>query len=534
MTHMISGLYGKGGRMPEYILEMRHITKAFMGVKALNDVNLFVKRGEIHALVGENGAGKSTLMNILSGVYPCDSFTGEIILDGEECMFRHIKQSERKGIVIIHQELALIPYLAIAENMFLGNEQSGPMKGVIDWNKTVSQAAHHMKVVGLNENPNTLIQDIGVGKQQLVEIAKALVKDVKLLILDEPTAALNDKESEELLSLLVELKKKGTTAIIISHKINEVVKVADTITVIRDGETVETIPKDENISEDRIISGMVGRKISDRFPNRNNDIGQVIFEVKDWNVYDQNVETRKAISNVSFSAKKGEVVGFAGLMGAGRTELMMSLFGRSWGRKITGHVYKNGTEIQIADIPSAIGHGIAYVTEDRKNYGLILINDVKTNATLVNLHNIMGSGIIDNNREIEEAESLRTKLNIKCQSINSIVASLSGGNQQKVVLAKWISSEPDVLILDEPTRGIDVGAKFEIYNMINALAAEGKCVIMVSSEMPELLGMCDRIYVVNEGELVGEFSKHEASQENIMRCIMHHNKEEQDERAEEY
>ena len=512
--------------MPTNILEMRHITKSFTGVKALNDVNLSVKRGEIHALVGENGAGKSTLMNILSGVYPYDSFEGKITLDGEECMFRHIKQSEKKGIVIIHQELALIPYLSIAENMYLGNEQCGTIHGVIDWNKTKSEAATHMKVVGLHENPNTLIQDIGVGKQQLVEIAKALVKDVKLLILDEPTAALNDKESEDLLDLLIELKKNGTTAIIISHKINEVVRVADTITVIRDGETIETLSKDDNINEDRIISGMVGRKISDRFPERKNEIGDVIFKVENWNVYDQNVEDRKAINNVSFSARKGEVVGFAGLMGAGRTELMMSLFGRSWGKKITGQIYKDGRKIQVSDIPDAIEQGIAYVTEDRKNYGLVLISDVKTNTTLVNLRNIMGGGIIDGNREIAAAEVLKDKLNIKCQSVESIVNSLSGGNQQKVVLAKWVSSEPDVLILDEPTRGIDVGAKLEIYNMINALASEGKCIIMVSSEMPELLGMCDRIYVVNEGALVGEFPREEASQENIMKCIMSHSKEE--------
>jgi len=505
---------------------MLNITKAFLGVKALKDVSLSVKRGEIHALVGENGAGKSTLMNILSGVYPHDSFEGTIILDGEECMFRHIKQSEKKGIVIIHQELALIPYLSIAENMYLGNEQCGAVRGVIDWDKTVSRASAHMKKVGLRENPNTLIQDIGVGKQQLVEIAKALVKDVKLLILDEPTAALNDKESEELLNLLLELKKNGTTAIIISHKINEVVRVADTITVIRDGEMIETLPNDDTVSEDRIISDMVGRKISDRFPMRKREPGDVAFMVEDWNVYDQLIEGQKAIHNVSFFARKGEVVGFAGLMGAGRTELMMSLFGRSWGRKITGRIYKDGQKTRVSNIPDAIGQGIAYLTEDRKNYGLVLIGDVKTNVTLVNLRKIMSGGIIDDNREIAAAQELRDKLNIKCRSVEDVVSSLSGGNQQKVVLAKWISSEPDILILDEPTRGIDVGAKLEIYNMINALVSEGKCIILVSSEMPELLGMCDRIYVVNEGELVGEFTSQEASQEKIMRCIMSHSKEE--------
>jgi len=510
--------------MARTILEMRQITKEFSGVKALDAVNLTIVDDEIHALVGENGAGKSTLMNVLSGVYPHGTYEGDILLEGKACSFRDIKDSERLGIVIIHQELALIPFLSIAENIFLGNEQSS--RGIIDWNSTVESAGELLKKVGLDENPNTLIGDIGVGKQQLVEIAKALSKDVKLLILDEPTAALNDEESENLLDLLIDLKAHGVTCILISHKLNEVEKVSDQITIIRDGKVIETLVKGKSdFHEDRIIQSMVGREITDRWPERQHKIGEEIFKVENWSVYHPQHENRKVINNASFTIRKGEVVGFAGLMGAGRTELAMSLFGRSYGQKHSGKVFKDGKEISLHTVDQSIKKGVAYVSEDRKNYGLILIQDIKNNISLANLKKVSKNGVINPNEEIVQADEYRKRLSVRCRGLQQTVQTLSGGNQQKVVLSKWLMAEPDVLLLDEPTRGIDVGAKYEIYTIINKLALEGKAVLMISSEMPELLGMCDRIYVVNSGEIAGVLDRSEASQESIMKIIMTHQKE---------
>ena len=505
--------------MDDCILEMRNITKLFPGVKALNDVNLSVKRGEIHALVGENGAGKSTLMNVLGGVYPHGTYTGQLVFEGGECSFREIHDSERKGIVIIHQELALIPYLSIGENIFLRNERA---KGkVIDWDETHRDAAKLLELVGLKEGTRTLVKDISVGKQQLVEIAKALSKNVKLLVLDEPTASLNEDDSEHLLRLLVDLKAKGMTSILISHKINEIVEVADTITIIRDGATIETLDKGRDaIDEDRIIKGMVGRELVDRFPKRVPKIGEIAFEVKDWNAYNPLNPERKIVNNISFNVRKGEVVGLAGLMGAGRTELAMSIFGRSYGLGISGRAFKDGAEIELDDVRQAIDQGISYATEDRKTAGLNLIGDIRENITIAALKKVAKNSVIDRDREAGVAEEYRAKLNIKSTSIRQKTGNLSGGNQQKVVLSKWIFTAPDVLILDEPTRGIDVGAKYEIYTIINKLADEGKSVIFISSELPEILGICDRIYVMNDGRIVGEFERGEATQEGIMKCIM--------------
>ncbi|MDF2614040.1 MAG: transporter ATP-binding protein [Clostridia bacterium] len=510
--------------MPENILEMKDIVKAFSGVKVLKNVNLQAKKGEILALVGENGAGKSTLMNVLSGIYEYGSYTGDIIFEGNECKFKNIKDSEKIGIVIIHQELALVPYLSIAENVFLGNEQA--KSSVIDWHQTHTRTAELLARVGLKDDSNTLIKDIGVGKQQLVEIAKALAKDVKLLILDEPTAALNDEDSDHLLNLLLELKKQGMSCIIISHKLNEVTKVADRITVIRDGCTIETLVKGKDeITEDRIIKGMVGRDLVDRYPKRTPRIGEVMFEVKDWNVYDPLNEDRKVLKDININVRKGEVVGIAGLMGAGRTELATSVFGRVYGKKISGHLFKEGKEIQIKDVSDAIKHRLAYVTEDRKTAGLILIDDIKRNISLASLNKLSKNSVIDENKEIQVAEDYRKKLNIKSSSILQRSGDLSGGNQQKIVLSRWIFSDPDILILDEPTRGIDVGAKYEIYTIINELAKQGKSIIIISSELPEVLGMSDRVYVMNEGKIVGELDKEVASQESIMKCIMQSNRE---------
>ena len=506
--------------MAEYILEMNSITKTFPGVKALDNVNLKVKKGEIHALVGENGAGKSTLINVLSGIYPYGSYEGDIVYDGEICKFKEIKDSERKGIVIIHQELALVPYMTIAENMFLGNEQG--KKFSIDWTTTYGRAEELMKKVGLHVDPHTLVKDIGVGKQQLVEIAKALAKDVKLLILDEPTASLNESDSQALLELMLEFKKQGMTSIIISHKLNEISYVADKITVIRDGSTIETMDKKvDDFSENRIIRGMVGRELSNRFPARENvKIGDVCMEVKNWTVHHPLTPAKKVVDDVSFYVRRGEVVGISGLMGAGRTELAMSLFGRSYGTGISGTLRMNGKEVHLKNVRQAIDHKLAYVTEDRKGNGLILSNPIYTNTSLAKMDEVSRFGVIDKLKEVQVAEDYRQKLHTKAPSVYQNVGNLSGGNQQKVLLAKWMLTDPDVLILDEPTRGIDVGAKYEIYCIINDLVAAGKSVIIISSELPEVLGMSDRIYVMNEGKIVGEVDGKEATQEIIMSYIM--------------
>jgi len=501
------------------LLEMRGITKRFHGVTALSDVNLAVRAGEIHAIVGENGAGKSTLMKVLSGVYPHGEYDGVIDFEGAEQRFRGIHDSERAGIIIIHQELALVPLLSIAENIFLGNEPA--RHGVIDWFAAHAQTQALLRKVGLRESPATLITDIGVGKQQLVEIAKALSKKVKLLILDEPTASLNETDSDALLALLLDLKAHGIACILISHKLNEIAKVADSITVIRDGSTVRSFDcRTGPVSEDQVIQAMVGREMADRYPKRTPRIGETVFELRDWRVHHPEHTDRLMIKGVALHARRGEIVGIAGLMGAGRTELAMSVFGRSYGRKISGQVLVRGREVDVGTIEKAVAHGIAYVTEDRKGYGLVLNDDIQHNISLANLDGVSRAGVIDDGREYSVANEYRSKLRIRCSSVFQPVVNLSGGNQQKVVLAKWLFSDPEVLILDEPTRGIDVGAKFEIYTLMAELAAAGKCVVMISSEMPELLGMCDRIYVMNEGRFVGEFAAHEASQEKIMRSIV--------------
>ncbi|MEC0124684.1 multiple monosaccharide ABC transporter ATP-binding protein [Paenibacillus pabuli] len=504
--------------MAGIILEMKGITKTFPGVKALENVNLKVREGEIHALCGENGAGKSTLMKVLSGVYPHGTYEGEILFQGKPCEFKDIKQSEDLGIVIIHQELALIPYLSIAENIYLGNERAS--KGIIDWKETFVGTRELLAKVGLSENPNSLVSSIGVGKQQLVEIAKALSKKVRLLILDEPTAALNEHDSENLLQLMLEFKKQGIACILISHKLNEVSKVSDSVTILRDGKTIETLDmKKDMVTEDRIISGMVGRDLTSRYPERHAQIGEVILEVKDWTVYHEHYADRKVLDQVNMNIRRGEIVGIAGLMGAGRTELAMSIFGKSYGRGITGQLIKDGKPIQNNSVTEAIQNGFAYVTEDRKEYGLILMDDIKRNISLTGLGKLTRNAVVNEREEVLVAEDMKKSMNIKAPSILQKTGNLSGGNQQKVVLSKWIFAGPDILILDEPTRGIDVGAKFEIYTIIHRLAAEGKGVLVISSELPEVLGLCDRIYVMNAGRITGQVSREEASQETLMRYM---------------
>lgn len=506
--------------MAKVLLEMKNITKTFPGVKALDNVNLKVEEGEIHALVGENGAGKSTLMNVLSGIYPYGTYEGDIIYDGEVCQFHKIKDSEEKGIVIIHQELALVPQMSIGENMFLGNERG--KKNAINWNETYAEADKYLKMVGLSESSRIQVKEIGTGKQQLVEIAKALAKKAKLLILDEPTSSLNETDSKALLDLMLEFKKQGMTMIIITHKLNEVVYVADKITVVRDGSTIETMDcHTTEISEDRIIKGMVGREITDRFPKRHDvKIGDMNMEVENWTVYHPLYPERKVVSDVNLNVHKGEVVGIYGLMGAGRTELAMSIFGRSYGTNISGTLKISGKEVVLKSPRDAINAKIAYVTEDRKGNGLVLSNSIRVNTSLANMTGVSNHSVIDVDKEYQVAVEYKDKLKTKTPSVEQNVGNLSGGNQQKVLLAKWMFTDPDVLILDEPTRGIDVGAKYEIYCIINDLVAAGKSVIMISSELPEVIGMSDRIYIMNESRIVGEMQASEATQVNIMESIL--------------
>ena len=501
------------------LLEMRAITKEFPGVKALDTVNLTVQKGEIHAICGENGAGKSTLMKVLSGVYPAGTYDGEIHFDGALAEFGDISESEVRGIIIIHQELALVPLLSIAENLFLGNERA--KGGIVDWRDTNQRTEALLRKVGLSEPPSAIVDKLGVGKQQLVEIAKALSKEVRLLILDEPTAALSERDSQALLDLMLELKEQGVTQIIISHKLNEVRRVADTVTVIRDGSTVSTMAAaNGEVTEDRIVHDMVGRDMDDRYPNRDRKAGEMLMEVKGWNVWHPVHSERQMLKDVNLTVRAGEVVGIAGLMGAGRTELAMSVFGKSYGRSISGSVEMKGEPVDVSSVSKAIGTGLAYVTEDRKSLGLVLDETIQRNITLSNLPKVSRNSILNEARETQVSEQYRKTLNIRTPSVFQRVMNLSGGNQQKVVLSKWLFAEPEVLILDEPTRGIDVGAKFEIYAIINELSKQGKGVVMISSEIPELLGMCDRIYVMNEGAFVGELTAEEASQERIMSLIV--------------
>jgi putative multiple sugar transport system ATP-binding protein len=465
-------------------------------------------------------------MNVLSGVYPYGSYSGDIVFEGEECRFHTLKQSEKKGIVIIHQELALIPFLTIGENLFVGNERGHYL--AIDWDDTYSQAERLLEKEGLRDSPHLPVKDIGVGKQQLVEIAKALAKNVRLLILDEPTASLNETDSEHLLELLLELKRNGVTSIIISHKLNEVAWVADRITVIRDGQVISTMDKKtDSFDEGNIIKAMVGRSLTDRFPGRTPKPGDIAFEVRNWTVFHPLYEERIVCDNVNINVRRGEVVGISGLMGAGRTELAMSVFGKSYGVKIRGQVFIDGKEAKLDSVQDAIDSHLAYVTEDRKGNGLVLSNSINVNTSLAKMDKVSRRGVIDGDHEMEVAEEYRRRLNTKCASVMQNVGNLSGGNQQKVLLGKWMFADPEILILDEPTRGIDVGAKYEIYTIINQLVAEGKCVLMISSELPEILGMCDRVYVMNEGRVVAELPREEASQETIMAAILNSEKEAQ-------
>lgn len=502
--------------MAEYLLQMVGITKKFPGVVALDKVSFNVRQGEIHCLVGENGAGKSTLMKVLSGLYPYGSYEGDIVVNGESQRFRSIRDSEKAGIAIIYQELALVPEMSVYENIFLGHEIRKGM--VIDWNETIAQAAKMLKVVKLDVNPAALVKTLGVGKQQLVEIAKALSRKVNILILDEPTAALNEDDSRNLLELLKGLRSHGVTCVLISHKLKEIIDIADTVTVLRDGKSICTLDaKADGISEQLLIRHMVGRTIENIYPPRSNTVrDDIVLDVRNWSAWDRS-RGKYILRDVNFTLRKGEIIGFAGLMGSGRTELALSLFGNQPGYRVSGDCTLSGNSISCSHPADAINHGFAYVTEDRKGNGLVLIQDIRNNISLANLRELASwGGVINQNEEVTVAERYRADLNIKAPSVEQKVGNLSGGNQQKVSLAKWLFSKPAVLILDEPTRGIDVGAKFEIYTFMNRMVEQGMSIIMISSELPEVLGMSDRIYVVASGTITGEFSREEATQEKIM------------------
>lgn len=507
--------------MSEHILEMRQITKEFPGVKALDEVTFKVEKAEIHCLVGENGAGKSTLMKVLSGVYPHGTYTGDIVFEDNVQSFGNIKDSEHAGIAIIYQELALIPEMSIYENIYLGNEIK--KNGLIDWNESILKSRELLKKVGLTDRPDVLIKELGVGKQQLIEIAKALSKDIKLLILDEPTAALNEDDSENLLNILKDLRNEGITSVLITHKLNEVMEVADTITVLRDGQTIKSLDcRKETVTEDDIVKLMVGRELTNRYPERTPEIGEMMMEVKNWNVYSPIDSHKKIIDDSSIYVRKGEIIGISGLMGAGRTEFAMSIFGKSFGTQISGELYLKGERVELNSPKEAIEAGLSYLTEDRKEKGLILIQDVKQNISISSLKSMTEKGIINDNEEIKHANYYKDIMRIKTPNIEVKVMNLSGGNQQKVALSKWMLTDPDVMIVDEPTRGIDVGAKFEIYSIMNKFVAEGKSVIMISSELPEILGMSDRVYVMNEGKIVAELSGDDMNQETIMKHSIGH------------
>ena len=500
----------------EYILRMNHITKDFSGVRALEDVCFNVKAGEIHGLVGENGAGKSTLMKILSGVYGKGEYEGEIALSGRPCSFKSVRDSESEGISIIYQELAMVGCLSVCENLFLGHEiMKGPS---IDWDEEYMVTGKVFERVGLNASPDALVETLSVGRQQLVEIAKALVRNVKLLILDEPTAALTEEETSKLFAILAELKAEGITIIFISHKLNEVLSICDYVTVLRDGRVIETMPRSEQVTEQKLIRLMVDRELTQRFPEKTNVVGdEIAFEIKNWTVHNPQYVDRKMVDDASLFVRSGEIVGISGLMGSGRTELATSVFGRVYGANISGELVLKGRPITLKSPGQALKAGICYLTEDRKEKGLITIFDVKTNVSMANLDKIVGANrLINENEETRIAEEFRTTLRIKTPNVEQILLNLSGGNQQKVSLAKALNVEPAVLIVDEPTRGIDVGAKYEIYVILNEIAARGASVIMISSEMPELIGVCDRIYVMHEGRIKGVISREDATQEAIM------------------
>lgn len=494
------------------LLEMKQIVKEFPGVKALDGVSVTLETGEFHALVGENGAGKSTLMKVLSGVYPIGSYQGDILINDEVKEFRGIRDAEAAGIAIIFQELSLVKELTVGENIFLGKEPA--RFGIINWPELYHKTARLLDDLHLQIDPRTPVGSLGIGQQQLVEIAKALSQEAKILVLDEPTAALTESEVKTLFTILKKLKERGVGMIYISHKLDEVFRMSDRITVLRDGRTVGTNAA-ADLTKDKVIAMMVGRDVGDIFPKPDHEFGDVALEVRGLTAYSTDVGDKKLVDNVGFSVRKGEVLGIAGLMGAGRTELLMAIFG-AWRGKTDGEISVEGRNVGIGSPTNAIENGIGFVTEDRKRFGLILDQTILDNMTLAGLTRLSGAFLTNRTKEtIAVGESMRS-LRVKANSPLTVTGTLSGGNQQKVVLGKWLLTNPKVLFLDEPTRGIDVGAKQEIYAEINRLAKEGLAIVLVSSELPEVLGLSDRVLVLHEGRVTGQFTRDDATPEKVM------------------
>jgi D-xylose transport system ATP-binding protein len=500
------------------LLEMKDIVKEFPGVRALDGVSFTLEAGEFHSLVGENGAGKSTLMKVLSGVYPVGTYEGEILIDDQPQQFRGVRDSENAGVAIIFQELSLVKELTVGENIFLGQEPA--RLGVIDWSELYHRATKLLKDLHLAIDPRVPVGSLGIGQQQLVEIAKALSKKARILVLDEPTAALTESEVETLFVILRKLKADGVGMIYISHKLDEVFLMSDRITVLRDGRTVATHDAAE-LDKEKVIKLMVGREVGDIFPKVDHELGETALEVRNLTVYSTDDPTKKLVSNVSFSVRKGEVLGVAGLMGAGRTELLMAIFA-AWQGNYSREIVVGGKTVSIDSPADAISKGVGFVTEDRKRFGLILEQTIMDNMTLAGLREISGRVVTNRSRELMATRAPMASLRIKANSPLTIAGTLSGGNQQKVVLGKWLLTGPKVLFLDEPTRGIDVGAKQEIYAEINKLAREGLAIVLVSSELPEVLGLSDRVLVLHEGRVTGEFTRKEATPEKVMTAATGH------------
>lgn len=500
--------------MNDNILEINNVTKKFPGVIALDDISFKVKKGTIHAICGENGAGKSTLMKILAGIYPQETYTGNIDFAGEKLLFsgESIKQASEKGIAIVHQELALVPQVTVGENVYLGREPHN--LGRINWNKLFTDTKNLLAQYKLDIPFNGVVQDLSVGKQQMVEIAKSLSEDAELLILDEPTSALTDTEVSTLMRILSELRDQGKTCLYISHKLEEVFEISDEITVFRDGSVVGTVPT-ADVDSEKIISMMVGREMTERFPTSSHTPTDVILEVSEFSVASPENPSKNAVENVSFDLRKGEILGIAGLMGSGRSELVTALFGE-YGRNIKGQVRINGKPVKIKSASQAMENGIGFVPEDRKLKGLVVQQSIIKNISLPSLDKFSSRLSINKHLEVQQSEKIAKELGVKTPTLHALVSSLSGGNQQKVVIAKWLLTQPKILILDEPTRGIDVGAKYEIYKLMHKLTSEGIGVIMISSELPEVLGMSDRILVMHEGKHSGTLERSEATQEKIM------------------
>lgn len=498
----------------DIILEFKNVTKKFPGVVALNDVSFKIRRGEIHGICGENGAGKSTLMKILSGVYPHDTYEGSVIFNGEELLLGQsaIQEAGHKGIAIVYQELTLVPIMSVGENVFLGREPVE--RGSINWNRLYANTREILEKYKLDVPPQAIVRTLGVGKMQMVEIAKALSEKAQVLILDEPTSALSEAEIDKLMDILRILKSSGITCIYITHKLEELFRITDKVTVMRDGKEIITEATKE-LTQEKLVKYMVGREMKERFPKSKRKPGEVIFKVEDLQALDPNESNRKVLNGVSFDVRKGEILGIAGLMGAGRTELVMTLFGE-YGKIINGKILLNGQEVKPTNARQAIDAGLSLVPEDRKGMGLVLIQSILENISLPNLDQFSSFFRIDADAELKASMQQSKNLTIKAPSLEVAVETLSGGNQQKVVISKWLMSKPIVLIMDDPTRGIDVGAKYEIYKLMNDLAENGVAIIMISSDLEEVLGMSDRIMVMCRGHSTATLPVAEATVERVM------------------